>query len=161
MKFNKKVFGFTLIEMLITLAIIGILASVIYPSYTSHVTRSYRAQAQADLLSFATALERHKATTFSYEDAAGTKASPTDTGKPWVFPAYSPADKPEAQKKYNLTIEAVGNNGRSYEIRAERSDTSGSEPPIDGMMSIFSDGRKAYDANKDGTYQASEFCWNC
>lgn len=156
---NNK--GFTLIEMLITLAIIGILASVIYPSYNRYVVGSYRAQAQADLLSLATAMERHKATTFSYADAAGSKTSPTDTGTPWIFPGYSPADKPEAQKKYDLTIEDVSNNGRSYEIRATSVETSATEPMYDGMMSVFSDGRKAYDANKNGTYEASEYCWNC
>ncbi len=153
--------GFTLIEMLITLAIIGILASVIYPSYTRYVVSSHRAQAQADMLGFATAMERHKSTTFSYEDAAGTQSSPTDTGAPWVFPAYSPADKPEANKKYNFTIESVTNNGRSYEIRAVSVITDTSDPMHDGMMSVFSDGRKAYDTNKDGNYAADEFCWNC
>ena len=158
--------GFTLIEMLITLAIVGILASVIYPSYTSYVERSYCIQAQADLLDFASAMERHKATTFSYEDAAGTQASPTDTGSPWIYPSHSPADKPAADKRYDLTIESVDNNGRSYELKATHVDSgSGGAAapgnPAPAMMSIFSDGRKAFDQSNDGNYQADEFSWSC
>ncbi|MDA8622314.1 prepilin-type N-terminal cleavage/methylation domain-containing protein [Psychrosphaera sp.] len=158
---NRNLVGFTLIEVLITLAIVGILASVIYPSYSRYVVSSYRAQAQADMLELATAMERHKATTFSYKGAAGTKNSPSDTGKPWVFASHSPADKPIADKKFDLTIESVANNGRSYEIRAMPLNTDSSDPMADGMLSIFSDGRKAYDADKDGAYAADEYCWNC
>jgi type IV pilus assembly protein PilE len=154
--------GFSLIEMLIVVSIIGILAGVIYPSFTRHAQGAYRAQAQADLLEFATAMEKHKATTFSYEDAAGTVDAPTDTGKPWIYDDQSPANT-GADAIYNLTIEAVGNNGRTFEIRA----TPVSSGPVgqgsmkEGMMSYFSDGRKALDADKDGAYSASEFCWNC
>jgi type IV pilus assembly protein PilE len=42
--------GFTLIELMITVAIVAILASVAYPSYTSYLQRGRRATAQAALL---------------------------------------------------------------------------------------------------------------
>ncbi len=50
--------GFTLIELMITVAIIGILASVGYPSYTKHIQKSKRSEAQAALVSMATAMEQ-------------------------------------------------------------------------------------------------------
>jgi type IV pilus assembly protein PilE len=155
--------GFSLIEMLIVVAIIGILASVVYPSYTRYSQSAYRAQAQADLLDFATAMERHKATRFTYEGAAGTEDSPEDTGTPWIYADQSPADKTSAYKTYTLSIQSVTNNGRAYEIRAVpySSGPVGSGSMKEGMLSIFSDGRKAYDADKDGSYAASEYCWDC
>jgi type IV pilus assembly protein PilE len=42
--------GFTLIELVIAVAVIAILAAVAYPSYTRHVARSHRSQAQGYLM---------------------------------------------------------------------------------------------------------------
>lgn len=45
--------GFTLIELMITVAIVAILAAVAYPSYTSHVRKGARRAAQAEMMDIA------------------------------------------------------------------------------------------------------------
>lgn len=55
---NKKL-GFTLIEVMITVAIVGILASIAYPSYTSFIASSNRTEGQRELLRFANLQEQY------------------------------------------------------------------------------------------------------
>jgi type IV pilus assembly protein PilE len=59
--------GFTLIELMITVAIIGILASIAYPSYTQYVQRANRAEARAILLENSQILERNYTTASRYD----------------------------------------------------------------------------------------------
>jgi len=58
-KYNGNQKGVTLMELMIVVAIIGIIAAVAYPSYQEFVMKSRRADAQAALVSFAGAMERH------------------------------------------------------------------------------------------------------
>jgi len=50
--------GFTLIELMITVAIVGILAGIAYPSYMKSVQKSNRADAKAELTDVAQRLQR-------------------------------------------------------------------------------------------------------
>ena len=61
--------GFTLIELIIVVAIIGILAAVALPSYREHVVRTNRAMAAGCLMEIAQMTERHYATNLTYNAA--------------------------------------------------------------------------------------------
>ena len=56
---KKSQSGFTLIELMITVAIVGILASIAIPSYQDSVMKSRRADAKGALLGYANTMERH------------------------------------------------------------------------------------------------------
>lgn len=65
--------GFTLIELMVVVLIVGILAGIAYPSYRDSVTRTNRNAAQACLASHATHMERFYTTNLRYDqDTAGT-----------------------------------------------------------------------------------------
>lgn len=152
----RLVKGFSLTELLISITIVGILASVTYPVYTSHMSSAARSAAQADLMAMAGGMERHKAATFSYNGAA---TGGGNTGSPSFFNNWSPSSEPEANKKYDLRINTVSATGTSYILTA--SPVSGAFNASDGTLYYYSDGRKAWDVNNSGDVGSSEFCWVC
>jgi type IV pilus assembly protein PilE len=74
--------GFTLIELMIAVAIVGILAAIAYPSYQEQVRKGRRADAMAQLVTLAQAYERFYTSNNTYEGfwatvPAAQKNSPT------------------------------------------------------------------------------------
>lgn len=61
--------GFSLIEILVVIALVAILAGIAYPMYTQHITKVRRTEAQTALLSLAAHMERYFIEHNSYEGA--------------------------------------------------------------------------------------------
>lgn len=69
---NSQQFGFTLIEMMIVVAIIGILAAIAYPSYQSYIIKSKRADMMSEMHNIASEIQARKLAQGSYSDALKT-----------------------------------------------------------------------------------------
>ena len=94
--------GFTLIELMIVILIVGILAAIAYPSYRDNVLDSRRTECSGTLSSLGSAMERFYSVNGSYLGAAAAGAN---TGAPAVYTTTCPADGGDAT--YNLTIAAA------------------------------------------------------
>lgn len=84
--------GFTLIELMIVVAIIAILAAIALPAYTSYITKTKRVAAEGCLSEHANYMERYYTTNLSYKGAAlpGLDcASPQRTGADYQYAVAS------------------------------------------------------------------------
>jgi type IV pilus assembly protein PilE len=133
-----RVAGFTLVELMIAVAILAIIAAVAMPIYNQYSQRTFRAEAQADLLNCAQGMERLAAANFNYNGgvaalAAGTLCDPRSV----------------AQGRYTITFDLA-------------------DPPLDGFRLIAapigmmdgtgaltydSTGARTWDRNGSGTIQ--------
>ncbi|OTG96323.1 type IV pilin protein [Acinetobacter sp. ANC 3832] len=84
--------GFTLIEMMIVVVIIGILATIAYPSYQEYVRRTKRVDMQVTMVELAAQIQRYKIANFTLEGA-----SLNDLGLATGYPL-------DSTKLYNVNI---------------------------------------------------------
>lgn len=90
--------GFTLIELMITVAIVGILAAIAVPSYASYIAKARRADARTQLVQVAQFMQRFYAANDSFsKDRAGIDVIDLIPGSLKQAPV-------DGSKIYDLTI---------------------------------------------------------
>lgn len=125
--------GFTLIELMIVVAVVGILAAVAFPSYQNYVQQTRRADAQAALMELAHHMERHYTANGSYTAA--------------TLPfSQSPRDGGTAMYSLSLTAQTAS----AYTLSAEP--TNGMSGDSCGTLTLDNLGRK-------GSGGAVATCW--
>ena len=102
--------GFTLIELMLTVAIIGVLASIAIPSYQSYVENTRRTTAQGELLELAQWMERRYSNTYSYLDDGD------DPDLPFSISPKSRDD--DSTAFYQFVLEEVDENSFRLEAQA-------------------------------------------
>lgn len=78
--------GFSLIELMVALAVAGILAAIAYPAYTSHMQRARRSDAIAALTAVMQAQERYRSNRSSYAQTTTDLQLDSDLAK--IAPYY-------------------------------------------------------------------------
>jgi len=104
-----KAKGVTLMEVMITVAIIGILSAIAIPSYSTYVTKSRQGEAKSALLELGQFMERHYTANSSYGTvSAGVTTSLTATDLP-----FSAIPKDGGNTYYTV---AVSSTAQTFDI---------------------------------------------
>lgn len=139
--------GFTLIEVMITVAVVAIATAIAMPSYSEYRRRADRSDAQLVLLQAATWLERRYAECNSYtlRNAATDPPCTTAMGD---LPAELQQAPASGTARYTVTLELTGT--QFWTLRA----TPVTTDAACGTLTLNSVGQRA----RSGS-QPFEYCW--
>jgi type IV pilus assembly protein PilE len=151
--------GFTLIEIMVVVAIIGILASIAYPSYTQQILRGNRVEGKAALMRASQSMERFFTTRGRYPSVA---EFPQIYGLAANTNVYSNPDivtTGKYQITYAIVVPAPGGVG-ALEYQLSALPLTGMTPntavdPLCGNYLLDSSGRKAVSTGAVNR----EACW--
>jgi type IV pilus assembly protein PilE len=127
--------GFTLIELMIVVVIIGILAKVAMPNYSQYVVRSSRSAAQGELLALASVQEKIFLNSNNYAFSVTGAYNGTSAGGLGLTSGKT------QDGKYTITLDITAAS-QTYTLTA--TPVSGSSQASDGNLSINQSGQKLW-----------------
>lgn len=128
--------GFTLIELMIVVAIVGILAAIAYPSYQDSIRKSRRGDAQAVLVEAAQWMERYFTEENTFATAGGT------------FP-FTKSPKEGTDTYYVISIDA--SDATTFTLKAVPQGAQSSDPC--GFLTLKQSGAKEVESS------TVDACW--
>lgn len=141
--FPKTIRGFTLIELMIVVVIVGILSAVAYPSYQEYVRRGHRAEARAGLLQAQQWLERAATATGAYPTAS------LPTALTWST---------DSSKRYTIAL-AASNTTTSYTLTATPKSATTQAGDKCGTYSLSSSGLRGAAGKTSDQSGYNPDCW--
>jgi type IV pilus assembly protein PilE len=151
---RSNIKGFTLLELMIVVAIVGILAAVALPSYRKYIIRSARIAAQAELLELASQQEKIFLNLNSYTSCVnnpynGTpNVSPSCDGASTSFGGLGRTSGQTKDNRYDLSlVDATGaalslvNLPQTFVLTA--TPAAGSTQVGDGTISVSESGKRS------------------
>lgn len=146
--------GFTLMELMITVVIIGILSAIAYPNYRDHIVETRRADAEIALIQAAAQQEKFFTECSKYADTTGTALACGTTSGTLNYPGVSP------EGYYDIAVVAAttGCPIASCFIM-EATPKPGTTQATNGKLRIDSAGVRSWDRNNNGIFESTENTW--
>jgi type IV pilus assembly protein PilE len=131
LKFNlPRTQGFTLIELMIVVAIVGILATIAYPSYQQYIIRSNRVAAQSQMMEIANLQQQFLIANRTFADSTTLSASgfslPPEVSRHYDFAVT--LDEVATQPRYLITFTPKANQSTDGTLTL---DSNGTKSPLD------------------------------